>query len=77
MTGDSGAREAGSGSVSSIVSVFSGRIADTSRDPITHMIRCHDTLSDLPGKKIAEVKHTFGGAIVLLPVWPVRSMGRS
>src|SRR5580700_5807992 len=34
--------------VSAIVSVFAGRVADTGRDPVPHMIRCRDILKRLP-----------------------------
>jgi transaldolase len=33
---------------SAIVSVFAGRVADTGRDPVPHMIACRNTLSHLP-----------------------------
>jgi len=34
--------------VPSIISVFAGRVADTGRDPIPHMIACRDALKDSP-----------------------------
>ncbi|HVA14746.1 MAG TPA: transaldolase [Stellaceae bacterium] len=34
--------------IPAIISVFAGRIADTGRDPIPHMIRCREALSHLP-----------------------------
>jgi transaldolase len=34
--------------ISSIVSVFAGRVADTGRDPIPHMKKCLDILKPLP-----------------------------
>jgi transaldolase len=33
---------------SAIVSVFAGRVADTGRDPVPHMIACRNALSHLP-----------------------------
>ncbi len=34
--------------VPAIISVFAGRVADTGRDPIPHMIECRDALKHLP-----------------------------
>jgi transaldolase len=34
--------------VAAIVSVFAGRIADTGRDPVPHLIACRDALKHLP-----------------------------
>jgi transaldolase len=34
--------------VPAIISVFAGRIADTGRDPVPHMVRCGDALRHLP-----------------------------
>jgi transaldolase len=34
--------------VPAIVSVFAGRVADTGRDPVPHMMRCRDALADRP-----------------------------
>jgi len=34
--------------VAAIVSVFAGRVADTGRDPVPHMIECRDALAGLP-----------------------------
>lgn len=38
--------------LTSIVSVFAGRIADTGVDPVPHMVKCKKLLSDLPAAQL-------------------------
>lgn len=38
--------------VPAIVSVFAGRVADTGRDPVPHMIGCRDVLEHLPNAEL-------------------------
>jgi len=39
-------------SLTSIVSVFAGRIADTGVDPVPHMAKCRDLLKDVPAAQL-------------------------
>jgi len=39
-------------SLTSIVSVFAGRIADTGVDPVPHMTKCRDLLKDVPAAQL-------------------------